>query len=460
MASQILFPPAVLHGRQLLIIAVLFLLSLNIGRAQERAYRFELNDEIGPAAWRTTQRAFEEAGASGASLMVIEMNTYGGMLNFADSIRTKLLESPVRTVVFINHNAASAGSLIALASDAIYMARGASIGAASVVSQDGEVLPEKYQSYMRGLMRATAEAKGRDPKVAEAFVDPDISLPDLKPDGKLLTLTTSEAVKLGLVESEQPNLTAVLETEGADLKQVSHYERSWTDYIINFLINPAVSGVLILLIIGGIYFEMQTPGIGFALVVALVAALLFFAPLYIQGLADHWEIALFVVGVILLMLEVFVIPGFGVAGILGLICTVSGLAFSMVPNDYFDFAKARPNTLINSFFTVIASTVGSIVLCVIFGKRLLRTNAFQRLVLADEQLSNQGYVSSLGDIDLRAKEGITKTTLRPSGKVEIEGKWYDAVALDGFVEKDAAVYVEKQENYQVFVRKKSSPEVY
>src|SRR5690606_8046854 len=125
------------------------------------------------------------------------------------------------------------------------------------------------------------------------------------------------------------------------------------DMIIGFLINPLVSGILIIGIIGGIYFEMQSPGIGFALVVALVCATLFFAPLYLQGLADHWEIAIFVLGVILIALEIFVIPGFGVAGISGIILILCGLAFSMVANDYFDFKLAQPGLLMNSFIIVI-----------------------------------------------------------------------------------------------------------
>lgn len=451
---------SIMHLFFVLLISLFFALPANAQSEGHKAYRFTLNDEIGPAAWRITERAFAEAASYGAESIVIEMNTYGGMVNFADSIRTRILNSPVKTIVFINHNAASAGTLIALASDAIYMVKGASIGAASVVNEGGEVLPEKYQSYMRSLMRATAEAKGRDPKIAEAFVDPDVVLPGIKEAGKVLTLTTKEAVDLGIAKSEASSIATVLQMEDIDLSQVKHYESTWSDKLINVLINPAVSGILILLIMGGIYFEMQTPGIGFALVVAIIAAILFFAPLYIQGLADNWEIALFVVGVILLLLEIFVIPGFGVAGILGLIAVISGLAFSMVPNDFFDFVPTQPNNLFNAFVIVIASTIASIVLCVIFGKSILKSNAFRRLVLADEQQAEFGYVSSLKEKDLTNKEGVAITTLRPSGKVEIESKWYDAVALDGFIEKDTLVYVERQENYQVFVRKKKDIPAY
>jgi len=433
---------------------MVFLLMLTYTAQAQQVYRVDLKEDIGPNAWRTIKNAYSTAEEANVSLMLIEMNTYGGMVNFADSIRSRILDSSLETIVFINHNAASAGAVISRASDRIYMSKGSSIGAASVVNQSGEVMPEKYQSYMRGLMRATAEAKGRDPKIAEAFVDGEIDLPGIKDPGKILTLTSAEAVAIGLVVAEAASAEAVLTAEGITDPEVTVHQVTTIDRIIGFLINPAVSGILILLIIGGIYFEMQTPGVGFALVVAIIAAVLFFAPLYIQGLADNWEIALFVAGIILILLEVFVIPGFGVAGILGIICLVCGLAFSMVVNDYFNFTIAEPGMVFNSFLLVITSMVIATVLMVIFGKSFLKTRAFRRLVLQDEQRAVEGYTSSRIDAALINKEGIAKTVLRPSGKVEIEGKWYDAVALDGYIDIGEEVYVEKHENYNLFVRKK------
>ena len=436
-----------------LLLGVCLLLSA-FGAQSQQVYRFDIKEDIGPNAWRQVKNAYSEAERADVDLMLIEMNTFGGMVNFADSIRSRILDSPLETVVFINHNAASAGALISLACDRIYMSKGSGIGAASVVDQSGQLLPEKHQSYMRGLMRATAEAKGRDPKIAEAFVDGDVDLPELKPAGKVLTLTATEAVTVGLAVAEAASVEDVLAAEGIRSPDITTHQVTTIDRIIGFLINPAVSGILILLIIGGIYFEMQTPGIGFALVVAIIAAALFFAPLYIQGLADNWEIALFVAGIVLILLEVFVIPGFGVAGILGIIFLVCGLAFSMVVNDYFDFSIAEPGMLFNSFLLVIASMVIATVLMVVFGKSLLNTRAFKRLVLQDEQRSAEGYTSSVVNMELVNKEGVTKTVMRPSGKVEIDGKWYDAVALDGYIDIGEEIYVEKHENYNLFVRKR------
>lgn len=422
------------------------------GLYAQKVYHVDLKEDIGPNAWRTIKNAYTAAAEIKADYFLVEMNTFGGAVNFADSIRSQLLESEIETVVYVNNNAASAGALISMASDHIYMQRGASLGAASVVNQGGEIMPEKYQSYMRGLMRSTAEAKGRDPKIAEAFVDPDISLPEWKADGKLLTLTASEGVKAGLVKIEVKNLEDIYQDLEISRPDTYKHKLTWVDHIIGFLINPMVSGFLILGIIGGIYFELQTPGIGFALVVAVISASLFFAPLYLQGLADHWEIGLFVLGVILLALEIFVIPGFGLPGILGIIFVLCGLAFSMVANDFLDFKLSRPGMLFNSFAIVIGSMMLSVILMVIFGRNILRSSAFRRLVLQDEQTSDTGYTSSVLKSDLINKIGVTKTVMRPAGKIEIDGVWYDAVALDGFIDEGVEVYVEKHENYNLFVR--------
>lgn len=434
---------------------VIFVNAFAVQSYGQRIYEFELKDEIGPRAWYLTKKAYYNAQQEKADYLLMELNTFGGAVNFADSIRSLLLNADLKTIVYINNNAASAGALISLAADHIFMQIGSSIGAASVVDGTGEVMPEKYQSYMRGLMRATAEAKGRDARIAEAFVDPSISLPHLKDDGKLLTMTASESVNAGIVDAEIKAQSQIYEKLNIEEPDITIHRTTAIDRIIGFLINPLISGLLIMGIIGGIYFEMQTPGVGFALVVALICGVLFFAPLYLQGLADHWEILVFVLGVILIALEIFVIPGFGIAGILGIVLMLCGLAFSMVANDFLDFQLSKPGLLMNAFLLVLGAMVLSIVLMVIFGKNILRSSAFKKLVLADEQRADVGYTSSVPKVNLINQVGVAKTVLRPSGKIEIEDVWYDAVALDGFIDAGEQVYVEKHENYNLFVRKLS-----
>ncbi|HEX7367281.1 MAG TPA: NfeD family protein [Pelobium sp.] len=424
--------------------------------AQTKVYQLTLKDEINPAAWRFTQKAFAEAKRTGAEVLIIDMNTYGGMLDYADSIRTKILNSKLKTIVYIDNNAASAGALISIACDKIYMSKGATIGAASVVNGKGEVLPEKYQSYMRGLMRTTAETKGRDPKIAEAFVDPDIEIAGISEKGKVLTLTTSEAIKNGYCVAEASSIDDVLKQENITNYSTEVYQPTFTDTIIGLLTSPAVSSILILLMIGGIYFELQSPGIGFALLVAVIAGLLFFAPLYLEGLAANWEIALFLVGIVFLVLEIFFIPGFGVFGIAGIICMVVGLAMSLVLNDFFDLSVSGSERIVQSFLIVLGSIVGAIFLSVVFGGNILRSKAFQRLVLQDEQQSAKGYQVNKPNFELLGKSGFAKTDLRPSGKIEIDGEWYQAISNDGYIDNGTDIVVTKIENYNLIVKKAKS----
>lgn len=438
-----------------LLYLICFLLFQFSSNAQTKVYQFEIKDEINPATWRITKKAMAHAKSFQADVLLLELNTFGGMLDYADSIRTALMNTDMKTIVFINNNAASAGALISIACDKIYMHKGASIGAASVVNGNGEVLPEKYQSFMRGLIRTTAESKGRNPKIAEGFVDPDLDIPGIKPVGKVLTFTTSEAIANQFCDGEANSVKEILQKENIESASVQIFVPTLTDKIIGILLTPAISGLLILLIIGGLYFELQTPGIGLALIVSIIAALLFFAPLYLEGLAANWEIVLFLLGVILLILEIFLIPGFGIFGILGIIFVISGLALSLVTNDFFDFNVTTGERLVNAFVLVLISIIASITLSVIFGGNILKSKVFKRLVLQDEQKAGHGYQVNKPSHELIGKQGFAKTALRPSGKIDIDGTWYDALSNDGFIEAGELIVVNKIENYNVIVRRQT-----
>jgi len=419
-----------------------------------RVYTFDIKEQIAPPVWRTTQKAFEKAYAEKADLMLIHMNTYGGMVDAADSIRTKILNSKIPVYVFIDNNAASAGALISIACDSIYMIAGANIGAATVVDQAGEVVPDKFQSYMRSMMRSTAEAKGRDPMIAQAMVDPSIYIAGISDSGKVLTFTTSEAIKFGFAEGKASSIEEVLKLAGHENYEIIPHKLSGTDRIINMLIHPAVSGILIMIIIGGLYFEIQTPGIGFPLAASVLAALLYFAPLYLEGMASNWEVLIFVLGVILLLVEIFAIPGFGVAGITGITLIVAGLSFAMVDTigdspfsvDYIALAK--------SFFIVIIAVFSSVLLSLYLSQRIFSTNRFGHLALDTIQNKSDGFTSAdQGYTAMIGKNGRTFSILRPSGKVIIDDEMYDATAVSGYINADTDVVVLSYQTGQLFVRK-------
>jgi len=420
-----------------------------------KVYTFNIHEMIAPPVWRTTKLAIENAEAEEADLILIHMNTYGGMLDAADSIRTKILNTNIPIYVFIDKNAASAGALISIACDSIYMAPGSSIGAATVVNQEGKQMPDKYQSYMRSMMRATAEAKNRDPEIAQAMVDPKIYVEGISDTGQVLTFTVSEAIEFGFCEGEANSLEEVLELAGIEDYTFVKHEISATDKIIGWLINPMVSGILIMVIIGGIYFELQTPGIGFPLAAAAIAATLYFAPLYLEGLANHWEIMLFIVGLVLIAIEIFAIPGFGVAGVLGIAFTITGLTLSMVQNmgtGIFDYDFTN---VIKAFFVVVIAFFLSIVSSIILTKQLFGTTHFGNLALAKTQETDEGYTSANKSYsNMKGKEGIARTILRPSGKVSIDGDQFDATALTGFIEKGVKIVVVGYQTGQLVVKKK------
>ncbi|MBR9776782.1 MAG: nodulation protein NfeD [Cytophagales bacterium] len=420
----------------------------------QTVYVFEMMDDIDPRMNRKVRMAMEDAERKNAALIIVHMDTYGGAVNDADEIRTLFLESDIPIVSFIDKDAASAGALISIACDSIYMAKGGSIGAATVVMGDtGEAAPDKYQSYMRSMMRSTAEATGRDPKIAEAMVDEDLEVEGVSKAGEVITFSVSEAIENGFCEGEVGSIEDVVARFGFKDFKIHEYEPSLSEDIISIFLNPAVSGFLILVIFAGIYFEIQTPGIGFPLAASAIAVVLYFIPYYLTGLASNWEMVLFIVGIILLAVEIFVVPGFGVFGILGIICILGGLTMGMLPNEQFDFTFVSSGKLFSALLTVILAATVATVLIFTLTPKINQWESFSRISLADTQQKSEGYTSSFYSAELLGKEGFSYTRLMPSGKVIIEDEQYDAYSRGEFIDKGEKIKVISTEGTSLRVRK-------
>jgi membrane-bound serine protease (ClpP class) len=218
----------------------------------------------------------------------------------------------------------------------------------------------------------------------------------------------------------------------------------------------ALRSILIMLIIGGIYYELQQPGIGFPLAVAITAAVLYFAPLYLDGLAAYWEMAVFIIGIALILLELFIIPGFGIAGIGGILCILFGLITAMLNNDFFDFSPIVIPDLNQALLTVFLGLILGTILIIYLVSKIGTKGMFARLALNKEQTTDEGYVGvPTEQINIVGSEGITTTDLRPAGKVIIDHRHYDAVSQYGdFIEKGTPIIVTKYEATQLYVRKK------
>lgn len=455
----------------LLGIGVLLILALKASeKTNSVVWKVDIKSEIGPEIWRLVRKSFDEAEKHQADYVLIHMNTYGGMVLYADSLRSLILNYPKPVWVFIDNNAASAGALISIACDKIYMREGANIGAATVVNQTGEAMPDKYQSYMRSMIRATAQAHGRDtlvngrdtllhwkrdPYIAEAMVDEKIRIEGVTDSGKIVTFTPHEAMKYGFCDGIAESIENILKQENVENYTIHEYVPTAMDRVIGFLINPLLQGFLIMIIVGGIYFELQTPGIGFPLFAAIIACLLYFAPLYLEGIASYWEIGVFLLGIILLMLEIFVIPGFGIAGISGIVCIVLALVFAGVDQFSFDFLGDFVVTIVQSFLMVIFSALLALGCSIWLGRKLLGSRRLAFTLYA-EQKAIDGYVG----VDMNVQQviglsGITVTDLHPAGKVMISGEMYDAISLLGeYIVKDTPVIVKKYQAGQVYVVKK------
>lgn len=417
----------------------------------QRVFVIPVETEIDLSAFHHFKQGERKALESGADLLLVRLNTYGGALDAADSIRTALLRCPLPTVAYVDVNAASAGALIALACDSVYMSPAASMGSATVVNGAGEPMPEKYQSYMSTIMRATAEHHGRktvgdstvwrrDPAIAASMVNPEVSV----------SLTASQAVDCGYADGIAPNLEAVLADLDMAGAEVSYYESTLTDDIMGFLANAAVRAILVMLILGGIYMEMHTPGLGFAAAVAAVATVLYFLPMFVGGNMPAWVLLCFIAGVVLIALEIFVVPGFGITGTAGIIAIVAALVGGMLSNDAvtgFDFASLCRSLVIVGIGCLLA--VGAVVyLTSSHGPKLLRkhTELMTELTVADGfvgvDMSPARYVGQIA---------TTVTDMRPAGKIEIGSTVFDAVSTGPFIAAHKQVKVTKYENAQLYV---------
>lgn len=436
----------------------------------KKVYLIDLKKDIGSTTWLYIQKGFEAATSNKSDIILIHMNTYGGEVLYADSIRTQILNSKIPVYVFVDNNAASAGALIAISCDKIFMRRGASIGAATVVNQTGEKMPDKYQSYMRATMRSTAEAHGRDtvingtdtiykwkrdPLIAEAMVDERTVIPGVVDSGKILTFTALEAVKNNYCEGIAENITEVIESKlGIEYYELEKFNPTTWDEIKGLLMSSAIQGILIMLIIGGIYFELQTPGIGFPLILAISAAVLYFAPLYMDGLAANWEILIFIIGLLLVGLELFVIPGFGIAGISGITMVIAGLTLSLLNNVDFDFRPVKTSAVSRALLTVIGGVSLAFVLILYISSKIGSKGIFRKMALNTTLNNTDGFVSvNIENKELTGSIGTSTTVLRPSGKVRINNVVYDAVSIEGFIEKDTSVKVVRFETGQIYVEK-------
>ncbi|MDP6796240.1 MAG: NfeD family protein [Candidatus Krumholzibacteria bacterium] len=400
------------------------------------------------------ERAIEEARDADAVLLRID--TFGGRIDAAVRIRDAILRSPVPTVAWVEGRAISAGALITLAADKVLLSEGASIGAAEPVqiSPTGKSEPtgEKTVSYMRSEMRATAESRGRNPQIAEAMVDESLSIEGVIEAGKLLTLTAEEALDLEIanaVVADREEAYAILAWENPRVREMVP---TWSEQMVRFLTHPVLAGLLLSLGGLGLLLEIRTPGFGVPGLVGIIALALYFGSHWLVHLAGNVEIFLFVAGVILLILEVFVIPGFGIAGISGAVLLLAGVLLSrMAPHGGSD-------DFTSALAVLLFSMIGTGVLFFGLLKYLPEARWMGSIVLETTQKSEEGFSAEQHDPELLGQQGVCLTDLRPSGTIRVEGQRLDAITDGEYYEQGTSIHIVEVQANRIVVERDLDPE--
>ena len=395
------------------------------------------------------RRVLKTATAQGAEAVIVHINTPGGRADAAMQIRDALLDADIETIAFIDKEAYSAGALIALACQRIYMASGGVIGAAAPVSVNGAPVSEKYISAIRKLFRATAEHRGRPPRVAEAMVDTDVAVPNLVQKDKLLTLTTQEALLWKVVDGQVASVDALVEQRGWSTDSVETVPANWAERLVRILTLSPIPAILLILGLLALWAEVLEPGIGVGALIGVISLGLFFGSHHLAGLAGWEEALLLGAGLLLLAIELFVTPGFGVFGGLG--CLALGAGF------YFSFLGHYPSSAevwgaglsVLAAFILVAIGVCASLLLVTF------TPLWTRLGLRTQLAPGAGASAAEEIVPLAywlGAEGVTVTPLMPSGAGIFVGKRLDIVSEGNYIPADTPVKIVHVEGHRMVVR--------
>lgn len=432
-------------------IFVLMLLSVFLpffsGAAQnETVYRIPLDDVVEKALFTFLSQSIDEAEDNNADAIIIEMDTPGGVVDDAENIAELLEQTEIDVIMYINNRALSAGAFLALYADEIYMSPNATMGAAAVIDQTGNAADEKARSAWAASMRNAAEYSGRNPEIALAMIDDSTVLPEFGIEqGELLTLTAREAMEAEYAEGIVNSLDEVLASIGLENAEVISVEESFLVKLARFITNPIV--VPILLSIGslGLVVELYSPGFGIPGFMGISALLLFFYGHMIAGLAGFEAVILFVIGLILLVAEIF-LP-FGISGVLGGLAILGSLYL----------AGADVTQISISIVIALAVAItGMVVIMKFFGKKL---RMFNKIILSDSTSTEKGYVSSVERLELVGQVADTLTPLRPSGTIVIGDERLDAVSEGNFVDRNRKVIIRKVEGSRIVVRELKEEEM-
>jgi len=432
-----------------LILVSFFTTTLPAQQRGDRCYVIDLTSEIDLGTVSYVERAIQKAEADHA-IVLLHLNTFGGRVDAATKIRDAVLNAKVPlTIAFIDKRAISAGAFISLAAKKIVFSSGSTMGAATPVYENGDRASEKVVSYMRGEMRSTAEKNNRNPQVAEAMVDESVTLDSTLGitlhSGKLLTLTTEDAKKVGYADTTAETITTALTAVGYPNVKIEKIEESFGDGLLRFLTNGFVSSLLIMLGLAGLFYSIKTGHFGGITIIGIVALLLFFGGQYMTSVAPIMAIVFFMVGIGLLLFEV-TIPGFGIAGVLGLLSLGLGLFLALAG----DLRTLTPERLQQIYLTLAVALLGFMVLAALIIKFAPKTSWMKRLYNQETSGDTTSFMEQRRV--LIGRSGLAQTMLRPAGTAIIDGAKVDVITNGEFVSPGTPVIVTGVEGTRIIVR--------
>ncbi len=427
------------------ILSITSLFSVPASADKEKVYIVPVEDTVEKGLFSFLKRAINTAEEEGASTVIFRIDTLGGRVDAAADIADLFLKTKLKTVAWVDDEAISAGAFIALNTDEIYMSPNSKMGSAAVIDGEGNAADKKTQSYWNTAMRNAAEQNGRDPRFALAMADTDNDLADYGAgEGKLLTLDEEQALRVGYSEgtvSDQADLLQKLGFEGADVRQL---DETISEKIARFVTNPVIIPILLTIGLLGLVIELFSPGFGWPGLLGFTALGLFFFGHMVAGLAGYETLILFMLGIGLIILEIF-LPG-GIVGAIGVASVIGSL-----------FMAGENNTqmAVSLLIAVGVSLAVSILMVKVFGKQM---KFLKRMILTDSTNSESGYVSNVNRLDLIGQTGIAQTALRPSGIAIIADERLDVVTEGSFIDQGSPIQVVKTEGSRIVVRETKSKE--
>ncbi len=409
-------------------------------------YRLAISGVVENGLAPYVARGLTEAAAAGASAVYLDIDTPGGRIDAAERIADAVGGSTIPVYAYVNPRAYSAGALIALSARRIYMRPGAVLGAATPVDGGGVKASEKMVSAMRGEFRALAEARGLDPRVAEAMVDERVEVPGVNDAGRLLTLSTNEALRVGYAKAVVGSESALLRAIGLPNARVVTIEPNWAEQVVRFLTNPLVSPLLLSLGVLGLVIEIKTGAFGLGGLISLASLGLFFGSSFLVGLAGWEEVILLGLGLLAIAVEVFVLPGFGAAGLLGAAAVAAAVLLALIGG------APSVGDVTQALIVLGASLTITVAVAYAWIRHLPNSGRFSGLILRGGSDQSEGYIAAPARGDLLGLEGIALTDLRPAGTAQIGPERVDVVTEGEYVPQGRTVRVVRSEGYRHVVR--------